>query len=106
MMKTQSRRERESWWRRFFKNLAQTFRWDEDPVSQTAPSLFENLESAQREWRYAKLYFNCVTDPDLIDHAIFHLGATERKYVYLLKCAREAGLQIDGYQTGIKYHPG
>ncbi|HEX7714349.1 MAG TPA: DUF2508 family protein [Bacillota bacterium] len=105
-MKTQSGQERKSFWRRFFKNFVQAFRWDEDPATQNTPDLLENLESAQREWRYAKLYFNCVTDPDLIDHAIFHLGATERKYVYLLKCARETGLQIDDYQSNIKYHPG
>ncbi|NLW55154.1 MAG: DUF2508 family protein [Firmicutes bacterium] len=30
-----------------------------------------------------------MTEPDLIDHAIYTLGAAEKRYVYLLKKARE-----------------
>ncbi|MCL6588733.1 MAG: YaaL family protein [Firmicutes bacterium] len=52
---------------------------------------------AHQEWKYARLYFDSVTDPDLIDHAIYNLEATEKKYTYLLKKARSIGIQADRY---------
>ncbi|HOJ77465.1 MAG TPA: YaaL family protein [Bacillota bacterium] len=59
--------------------------------------LLKNLEQAKSEWNYAKLYFNSVIEPDLIDHAIYYLGATEKKYAYLLKRARMIGLSAEHY---------
>lgn len=47
------------------------------------------IEEAKKEWQEARDYFNTVTEPDLIDHAIYTLGAAEKRYVYLLKKARE-----------------
>lgn len=47
------------------------------------------IEEAKKEWQEARAYFNTVTEPDLIDHAIYTLGAAEKRYVYLLKKARE-----------------
>mgnify|MGYP001354017597 FL=1 len=47
------------------------------------------VEEARQEWKSAREYFNIVTDPDLIDHAIYALEAAEKRYVYLLKKIRE-----------------
>ncbi|NLW59457.1 MAG: YaaL family protein [Firmicutes bacterium] len=47
------------------------------------------VEEARKDWQEARAYFNNVTDPELIDHAIYALGAAEKRYVYLLKKARE-----------------
>ncbi|HHT04952.1 MAG TPA: YaaL family protein [Hydrogenispora sp.] len=47
------------------------------------------VEDAKKDWQEARAYFNTVTDPELIDHAIYALGAAEKRYVYLLKKARE-----------------
>jgi hypothetical protein len=47
------------------------------------------VEAARQEWKSAREYFNIVTDPDLIDHAIYALEAAEKRYVYLLKKIRE-----------------
>jgi hypothetical protein len=47
------------------------------------------IEEAKKDWQEARAYFNTVTEPDLIDHAIYTLGAAEKRYVYLLKKARE-----------------
>lgn len=79
------------------------FRLD-DPQAGTikAPDMIESLEKARRDWHYAKTYFNCVSDPDLIDHAIFYMSATEKKYVYLLKKAREKGINIDCFSFADK----
>ncbi len=82
--------------RHWIRNLKEFFRWD-NRQEKTGPQseLPDLLEDARREWRYAKLYFNCVTDPDLIDHAVLYMGAAEKKYIYLLKQARETGLNIE-----------
>ncbi len=47
------------------------------------------IEEAKKDWKDAREYFNTVTEPDLIDHAIYTLEAAEKRYVYLLKKARE-----------------
>ena len=68
---------------------------------QILPDLVEDLEQAWREWKHARLYFNNVTDPDLIDYAIFNMGATEKKYIYLLKQARETGINVEDFEYGL-----
>ncbi|MDI3522151.1 MAG: hypothetical protein PWR31_421 [Bacillota bacterium] len=53
--------------------------------------LFTAVEEAKADWVAARQYFETVTDPDLIDFAIFNLEAAERRYTYLLKQARACG---------------
>jgi len=48
-------------------------------------NLEEKIIEAREEWDDARSYFNSVSDPDLIDHAIYLLEAAESKYRYLLK---------------------
>ena len=73
-------------------------RWNDGCLDHPKlPELLETLENARREWHFAKVYFNSVSDPDLVDHAIFYLGATEKKYIYLLKQAREHGVNTERY---------
>jgi len=52
------------------------------------------VEQARAEWLAAKTYFDNVTDPDLVDHAIYSIEASERKYMYLLKRAGALGYAI------------
>lgn len=59
------------------------------------PELQEAVERARHDWLQACSYFDNVTDPDLVDHAIFCVEAAEKKYVYLLKKARSEGLRIN-----------
>ncbi len=56
------------------------------------PSPRESVDRARDEWLAAKNYFEMVSDPDLVDHAIYLLEAAERKYMYLLKRAKKEGL--------------
>lgn len=81
-------------WRGLLEWIFDIFRWRESQ-KVPAPDLVKTLEEAHREWKLANLYFNTVTDPDLVDHAIFYIGATEKKYIYLLKRARETGINIE-----------
>ncbi|HBT47622.1 MAG TPA: hypothetical protein DEA73_07060 [Peptococcaceae bacterium] len=43
------------------------------------------LKEAQREWADAQNFFSQVTEPDLVDEAIYRLQAAERKFMYLYK---------------------
>jgi hypothetical protein len=49
------------------------------------------IEKARRELIAAQSFFECVSEPDMVDHAIYSLQAAERKYAYLIKYAREKG---------------
>lgn len=76
---------------------AQVLPEPEDPLDKAekrVPSLLESVEAARREWVSAKSYFDFVTEPDLIDVAIYNIQAAERKYIYLLKEARNQGLKL------------
>lgn len=61
----------------------------------------ENTELAQcvikacEEWQSAENFFHNVSDPDLIDHAIYKLEASKARYVYLLKQAKAEGIKIN-----------
>jgi hypothetical protein len=40
------------------------------------------------EWHAAENYFNSITDPDLIEYALYELEAAKRKYEYLMRKLR------------------
>ena len=50
------------------------------------------VEKARIEWEEAQALFNEVKEPELVDHAIYAMEATERKYIYLLKEARKGNV--------------
>lgn len=56
------------------------------------PTPRQSISRAREEWLAAKNHFEMVCDPDLVDHAIYMLEASERKYMYLLKRAKNEGL--------------
>ena len=53
---------------------------------------FINIENAKKEWEDAKNIFENVSQPDLVDYAIYKVEAAEQKYVYLLKQYRNNNL--------------
>ncbi|GAX88704.1 DUF2508 family protein [Effusibacillus lacus] len=55
----------------------------------------EELRLAHRDWMLAQQRLDLLTDPDLIDHAIYVLEAAEKKYGYYLRKAREDGIRIE-----------
>lgn len=70
-------------------------------AAETAADPRENirreLDAARGEWQAARSYFEVVTDPSLVDHAIATLDAAEKKYIYLLRRAREEGLSVQNH---------
>lgn len=87
---------------RFLHKLAAALEWNDQSRFGLLQDqkLVDLLEDAHREWNHAKIYFNNVTEPDLIDYAVFYLGAAEKKYTYLWKCARDAGVCIERINFG------
>lgn len=43
------------------------------------------VEEAKLEWQIAKRYFNEVTEPALIDYAIYNMEAAEKRLVHLIR---------------------
>ncbi len=41
-----------------------------------------------------KIYFENVSDPDLVDHAIHSMDAAQKRYMYLLRQARESHVKV------------
>lgn len=72
-------------------------RWlaEEDEITYATDNdaMIQAIEKARQDWMIAKSYFNNATDPDLVDHAIYSIEAAEKKYMYLLKQARQQGLR-------------
>lgn len=68
-----------------FKGLMEEM-WIEPAHNQG--TLLEEIELAKQEWVNAQNYFQNVTDPALVDHAVYLLEAAEVKYQYLLRQAR------------------
>lgn len=82
--------------RGFWLNLWRTIQAQlmivDDDVQESEDNSFTGaIEKARQEWLSARSYFDNVTDPDLIDHAIYCVEAAERKYMYLLKQAKKEG---------------
>lgn len=70
-----------------------------DPDQEERNAITQAIEKAHREWLAARIYFETVSDPKLVDHAIFVIEAAEKKYMYLMRQARE-----NGYTA--QYHSG
>jgi len=50
---------------------------------------WQAVKEAHREWEEARVYFENVSDPDLVDHAVHLLAAAEKKYNYILNQMRQ-----------------
>lgn len=58
-------------------------------------ALAECVRQAYEEWQAAENFFHSVSDPDLVDHAIYKLEASKARYVYLLKQAKSNGIRMN-----------
>lgn len=55
------------------------------------------LREAFEEWKKKEIYFESVTEPDLIDHAIYEIEASKTKYIYFLKKAKKKDIKAKSY---------
>lgn len=78
------------WWSRLVKRLSrQAGNGESKTISPKDPAFDKVVDDARKAWLQARHHFDNVTDPDLIDHAIYEIVAAERKYMYLLRLVRE-----------------
>lgn len=83
-------------------NLTASFQleYEGQTVEDERLTFLKTVEKARRDWLEAKEFFQFVSDPDLVDHAIHAIDAAEKKYMYLLKKAREEGIREGGLADG------
>ncbi|SHK60144.1 YaaL family protein [Paramaledivibacter caminithermalis] len=74
-------------------NIYEKFVYGE--VKSEDEQILENLRMAHEDWKNAEKFFENVTDPDLIDHAIYRIEAAKTRYTYLLKLAKEMNIHED-----------
>ncbi|HHU63678.1 MAG TPA: YaaL family protein [Clostridiales bacterium] len=78
----------------FFGDLAYEEEEVHNPYDEQR--FIEDLIKAKKDWMAAQNFFENVTDPDLIDYAIYDIEAAKRKYMYLLKQAKLNGITWNG----------
>jgi hypothetical protein len=61
-------------------------------------SFLEEILKSRRELAIAQQQFDEVSDPLLVDHLVFRMGAAEKQFDHLLRLARELGISFDGMQ--------
>ncbi len=79
-------------WHKWISALKEIVENDHQESADRVPPLSEIIEQARLEWLDAQRYYNTVSDEDLVDHAVYMMQAAEKKYIYLLKQAREKGI--------------
>lgn len=69
----------------------------QEPEKDENQEFIEIVKQARTEWENAEKTFHNVSEPDLIDYAIYNVEATKAKYMYLLKQAKELGIKTNFY---------
>ena len=49
------------------------------------------VREALLQWQAAQSYFESVSDPELVDYAIYDIEASRKRYIYMLK---QAGREV------------
>jgi hypothetical protein len=52
------------------------------------------VQEAREEWQQARNYFDWVTEPGLIDYAIYWSLAAQSRYHFLLQLAKKSGVAL------------
>lgn len=55
--------------------------------------IIKEIKAAQLEIKNAENFFQYVSDPELVDVAIYDLESKKSKYSYLIKMAKEKGVK-------------
>lgn len=83
------------WWKRARTRVHRSAGTNHPVTPGGAVDEIDLVDQARREWHAARTLFENVTDPELIDHAIHRMTAAERRYMFLIKEARRAGITED-----------
>ncbi len=58
----------------------------------------DEILRSKRELTIAISQFDEISDPILVDHIIFRIGAAEKHFEHLLRLAKLSGISFDGVQ--------
>ena len=56
-------------------------------------TIIKEIKKAQTDVAVAEKFFQFVSDPELVDVAIYNLEAKKSRYRYLIKIAKEKGIK-------------
>ena len=59
----------------------------------------DGARRALRELQSAEQYFNSITDPDLIEYALYEIEAARRKYEYMMRKLRSGEAAYEAAST-------
>jgi len=62
------------------------------PYDDDTEDLIKNLKNAQNDFETAVSNYEFADDPELVDYYTYKIKATQTRYQYLLKKAKERGL--------------
>jgi hypothetical protein len=65
-------------------------------------NLIESIQLARAEWINANRNFEFAQDKDIIDYYTYQIKASETRYQYLLRLARERSIKL-GAKDSIQY---
>lgn len=77
-----------NWLHKMMDFISDLFLPEEEPLSPPE-SYCRSVRQAWQEWQDAKQRFNQVSEPGMVDYAVYSLQAAERRYIYLLQKARQ-----------------
>lgn len=75
-------------------DLIRLFKANKKQYTKEQIELIEAIENARIEIDVYRSMFDEVTDPSLIEFAIYNEEATMKKYIYLLLQARKKGINL------------
>ncbi len=79
-----------NWLRKITVFIVNLFFPEERPLfPEPSESYYRSVKQAWQEWQDARQRFNQVSDPGMVDYAVYSLQAAERRYIYLLQKARQ-----------------
>lgn len=82
---------------KFLSNISigEEYKTKETKAQDYNRSFVENIQTAKTEWEQARNYFSSVSDPDLVDYALYKMQASEAFYTYLIKRAKKEKIHIE-----------
>lgn len=66
-----------------------------DQTNSEDRELVQCVQNAMEEWCQAEKLFENISEPELVDYAIYKIEASKKRYMYLLKKAKEKGIRLD-----------
>jgi hypothetical protein len=78
----------------FLKSLFMRRKYENGiPELEEQQKLLDAVKEAKMELESIQAYFNCVSDPDLIEYAIYQEYAMRLKCSYLVKLAKQKNIK-------------